>query len=120
MKRPSSGRMATWSVDSGAAAYSHGMPRAVMPHEGGGGRVSGFLVTVTRPIIARGTRRSVVRHPAPAARDSGGPPRGATDHGERLLPAACPGQPRSDPYCPLPESCGARTPVHRREVPTGE
>ena len=36
-----------WSVASGAAAYSHGMPRVDRPHEAGAGRVSGFLVSVT-------------------------------------------------------------------------
>ncbi len=52
MKRPYSRRMSMWSVDSGAAAYSQGMPRFERPHEAGAGRLSGFLTRVTRPIIA--------------------------------------------------------------------
>src|SRR5438552_3615776 len=52
MKRPYSRRIWMWSVDSGADAYSHGIPRFERPHEAGAGRLSGFLVRVTRPIIA--------------------------------------------------------------------
>src|SRR5438876_1552222 len=50
MKRPYSGRIWTWSVASGAGAYSHGTPaREDIPHEAVGrlgGRLSAFLVSV--------------------------------------------------------------------------
>src|SRR5439155_2570796 len=50
MKRPYSGRIWTWSVASGAGAYSHGTPaREAIPHEAVGrlgGRLSAFLVSV--------------------------------------------------------------------------
>ncbi len=49
MNSPYSRSIRTWSVDSGAAAYSHGTPRAAMPHEAGAGFVSGFLVIAIRP-----------------------------------------------------------------------
>src|SRR5687768_7294273 len=46
MKRPYSGSMWTWSVASGAGAYSHGFSPEARPHDAAAGRVSGFLVSV--------------------------------------------------------------------------